>query len=227
MIEGAGGGSAALPRRVVVALDDLEAVPAARARELLDAATRLFANARNMVLIVALDPRVSGSGDERRRALDKWISVPFRVDMATSSDHVAPLIRAALGAGAPSAAAATTPPPQTSALDHPVPDAEVDLLAGLGPIAAASPRALQRFATVFRIARGLEGAEPAPLALMLALDAGGTPDEIAGLRTALSRSAEGAIDLATLGPRFQRAGTLAASSASEAAAVAGLFSLRG
>ena len=45
---------------------------------------------------------------------------------------------------------------------------------------------------------------PAPLALMLALDAGGTKDEIAALHTALAGPDEnGSLDVGSLSPRLR------------------------
>ena len=76
------------------------------------------------------------------------------------------------------------PPPATaaievtrSALDEPVSDGEADVLAALAPIAGGSPRAIKRFVNLYTLARLEPGAQRGALALMLALDGGGTAAE--------------------------------------------------
>ena len=229
------GTSSALPQRIVVALDDLEAVSPARAKEILDAGSRLTGAARNYILVAALDPRAAGETDEARRALDKWIGVPFRVTEDGEPGGYGDMVRAVLGHATPAKAEAPVDATK-SLLDQPVPGGEIDLLSALGPVAGGSPRAVKRFATLFRIARLANGVEPAPLALMLALDAGGTSDEIVALRAALSRAdAGGTLDLGSISPRLRQVeatvpgfrGAISRNAASRAAAIARTFSLRG
>ena len=58
---------------------------------------------------------------------------------------------------------------------------------------------------MYRIARLTDGAVPAPLALMLALDAGGTPDEIAALHGAIAGPDDaGRVDVGSLSPRLRQ-----------------------
>ena len=226
---GKSGGGA--PGRIVVALDHLDAVPASRAREILVYARSLFN--QGFVMLIAADPaRLAGAAGEP--CLDKWIQVPFQIDEIASRANYATLVRAILGGrGAlqPRVRNAEALP----ALDQPLSAAEMQLLAGLAPLAGSSARALKRFVNLYRLVRAAGPNHQGALAMMLALDAGGTPSEIAAVNDALSKSEpEAQLDLHQCGPRVVEAlaavraqGNVSVAAARQAAATARLFSFNG
>ena len=110
--------------------------------------------------------------------------------------------------------------------------AETQLLADLAPLAGSSARALKRFVNLYRFTRAAGPNHQGALAFMLALDAGGTPSEIAAVNDALSNSKpEADLDLHQCGPRVVEAlaavrarGNVTAAAARHAAATARMFS---
>ncbi len=119
-----------------------------------------------------------------------------------------------------------------AALDLPVSAAETQLLADLAPLAGSSARALKRFVNLYRLTRSAGPNHQGALAFMLALDAGGTPSEIAAVSDALSNSApEADLDLHQCGARLVEAlaavraqGKVSVAAARQAAASARMFS---
>ncbi len=165
-------GTSGAPRRVLLVVDHLDAVAPERARAILEALHRLAAAAA-LVTIVAFDPqRVDAASSD----LDRWVQLPLRLDALTADRDSSTLVLQALGRAAPPA-----PPPAVdptrSALDAPIGDGEATLLETLAPLAGTSPRAVKRFLNLYRMARLDVSVLPGPLALMLALDQGGTPAE--------------------------------------------------
>ncbi len=218
------------PRRVIVAIDNLDAAPASRAREIL--AQIRAALGPGFVTLIAADP-ARLSDDET--GLDKWIHVPFQVgEIAAQADYAA-LVRDLLGGNSVKPAASARDP-RRSALDDPISEDEAKLLAALAPLAGGSARAVKRFVNLYRLVRSQAGDAPedkGALALMLALDAGGTQGEIAAMNDALSGTS-GAIslDLHQGGVRLTQAiaavqaaqGKIGVDAARRAAATARLFS---
>lgn len=191
-------GALSVPDRILIALDDVDALPPAQMRALLEAAHRAFAH-RGFVTIIAADPaRLTEEAD----AFDKWIQVPFRLDAAGSADY-AGFVEHAIGrAGTPDAAGKG---PIAPVHDWSISAEESALLAGLAPLAGGTPRAVKRFVNLYRIARGQAGANRGTLALFLALFNGGTADEIGTLRRALSwRDANAPLDLNGGGARLMQ-----------------------
>ncbi len=174
---GKSGGGA--PGRIVFALDHLDAVPASRGREILVSARALFN--QGFVLLIAADPaRLAGAAGETAPSLDTWIQVPFQIGEITSRANYPTLVRAILdGQGAPKPPVRNAEPSALLALDQPVSAAETQLLADLAPLAGSSARALKRFVNLYRLTRLTGPNHQGALAMMLALDAGGTPSEIA------------------------------------------------
>jgi hypothetical protein len=122
---------------------------------------------------MAADP--SRIGADR---LARIVQVPFTVAPA---DH-APLVDRLLGrAGAQASNTAEPVDARNSSLDTPVSDGEAELLAALASLAGPSPRGVKRFVNLYRLARLEAPDDLAPLAFMLALDAGGTADETAAV----------------------------------------------
>jgi hypothetical protein len=203
------GAPAGSPRRVIVALDNLDALPAARARAILAQAHSLLGP--GYVSLIAVDPaRLEGdSGDSPPFRLDKWIGAPLQVGEIAARQDAAMQIRDILGA-AQGAGAATTPvaPPDAkhSALDEPLSEAETQLLAAFAPLAGPSARAVKRFVNLYRLLRTQWRDRPeqrSALAFMLALDAGGSPAEIAAVQSALAASGgDAAFDPYQGGPRL-------------------------
>jgi hypothetical protein len=185
-------GSARAPRRIVLALDHLDAVAPERARLILDALHRIAASS-GLVTVIAADPRRVGLG---LADLERLIQVPLRLDAKPEARDYAAIVSDLLGRGpAPSPAAPINA--TRSALDEPASDREAALLATLAPLAGTSPRAIKRFVNLYRLVRlGGDGPKGA-LALMLALDQGGTAQE----RQAVEEAMRGGDLSAPLEPR--------------------------
>ena len=183
------------PQRIVVALDNLDAAPIARAREILTQIRSLLGP--GFVTLIAADPaRFANGASEGAVSLDKWIGAPFQVGEIATRAGYAEQVREILSG-------ATPKPPSVvrdarrSALDGPISDAESKLLADLAPLAGSSARAVKRFVNLYRLLRTQVQDGPdqrGALALMLALDAGGTEAEIAAINDAVS-AARGEIDV--------------------------------
>jgi hypothetical protein len=170
---GAGGGL----QRIIVALDGIEAA----ANSAIDAIATVLARPA-FVAIMTADPTRLGTD-----RLARIVQVPFvlaPVDQAGLVDRL--LGRAAT----PASAVAETLDARHSSLDTPVSDGEAELLAALAPLAGPSPRGVKRFVNLYRLARLDSPDDLAPLALMLALDAGGTSDEIAAVEGSLAGADE-------------------------------------
>jgi hypothetical protein len=218
------------PRRIVFAIDHLDAVAASRSLEILAHARSMFG--QGFVLLVAADmTRLAASGAAPE--LDKWIHVPFQLGQLASRANYAALVDQILGG--PGGVERPVHNASTSALDEPMSADEMRLLADLAPLAGSSARALKRFVNLYRVARAQNQFHKGALAFMLALDAGGTPAEIACVGDALSSaSREVDIDLRHCGARLLEAlaaaqsgqGKIDVDDARNAAATASLFSFR-
>ena len=178
---------ASVPQRIIVAIDNLDTVAAARAFEIVDGATRALGG-HSYAIVLALDPKTLGTGkpDESAR-LEKYVQVPAQIgrnglNAAQGTTMVLNLLGhvAAQGRIAPPAVDASR-----SILDRSLTVAEAKLLSELAPLAGRSARAVKRFVNLFRLARAASPDHGAAIAFMLALDIGGTPAEIAALRNAL------------------------------------------
>jgi hypothetical protein len=228
---GKSGGGA--PGRIVVALDHLDAVPASRGREILVYARSLFN--QGFVMLIAADPaRLTGAAGETSPSLDKWIQVPVQIGEIASRANYATLVRAVLGGqGALEPRVRNAETPALPAFDQPVSAAETQLLADLAPLAGSSARALKRFVNLYRLTRSAGPNHQGALAFMLALDADGTPSEIAAVNDALLNSEPDAdLDLPHCGSRVVEAlaavrsaqGKVSVAAARRAAATARMFS---
>ena len=195
------------PQRIVLALDHLDAVTPARAREILDALHR--AAGPGLVTLVAVD--AARLGREAQADLERWVQVPVQVAAGGGERVYGALVDAALGR-APAAAPQVVPDAARAALDTPVGDDEAATLSALAGLAGPSPRGIKRFVNLYSLARlGHEGHRGA-LALMLALAQGGTKDERAAVASVFGGSDHAAaFDLPTATPRLR--GALAAANA--------------
>jgi hypothetical protein len=193
------------PDRIVVALDGLEAVDYARARDILAAAHAAFGT--GFVMLVATDPvRLKGAAGEH--GLDAWIQVPFQVDEFFARSDPSGVVRAMLDPEPMESVPETVRATPRVEIGEPVTEAESSLLAALAPLAGRSPRAVKRFVNLYRVARFLCPDHKGMLALMLALDAGATEAEIEAFDEALG-SAEQRLDLDHLGAGPRLAAALA------------------
>jgi hypothetical protein len=190
------------PDRIVIALDGLDAIDPARAREILATAHAAFGT--GFVVLIAADPaRLREAG---ANGLDSWIQVPFQVGEIFARSDLSVLVRAMLDPKPLADTLVTARAESAVPLDEPLTEAEAHLLSELAPLAGASPRAVKRFVNLYRLARLLCPDHEGLLALMLALDAGGTETEIAAFDTALG-SADGhlVLDVLGAGPRLATA----------------------
>ncbi|MBV8849282.1 MAG: hypothetical protein JOZ16_06815 [Methylobacteriaceae bacterium] len=170
-----GGGSA--PQRVVIAIDGLDAAASSAAESIAALLAR-----PGFVAVMTADPARVGAD-----RLSRIVQVPFTV---APTDHAALVDRLLGRAAAPTSAAAEPVEARHSSLDTPVSDGEAELLAALSPLAGPSPRGVKRFVNLYRLARLDAPDELAPLAFMLALDAGGSADEIAAVDASLTGTDE-------------------------------------
>ena len=225
---GAAGGLKSVPERLVVALDHVDALPQGKARALFEAAHRAFAGP-GIVTLMAADPaRIEADA----AAFDKWIQVPFRLGGAGAADHAA-FVAHIIGQG--DAEGAQTRTEVWAPLDWSISAAESGLLASVAPLAGGSPRAVKRLVNLYRIARPQAPEDKSVVAMMLALEQGGTSHEIATVKDAVGdRDSDADFEIEHATPRlfavFQmlRAveGRVSIESARRAVAVAKMFSLR-
>jgi hypothetical protein len=216
------------PERIVIALDNLDAVPVDVATRVLEAAHRLLAQA-GLVLVLALDPRrLFTLHPEMAQRLEKWIQIPFRVSPEATPSEPRGLVAQIIGrAGRKSEA-------QDSAIDWTLSDSEAAALMALAPIAGSAPRNVKRFVNIYRIVRTQAPDSKAELALMLALDLGGSEEERAAVTAELSATNTNAdLDIAALGPRIggalreAKVRKVKVAAARRAAAVVRSYSLNG
>ncbi len=138
--------------RLIVVVDNLDALPPAAAANWIDAAQGVIGP--GCIGLLAFDPgrlaAALGGAREARRRLGKWLQVTVNLPARKDADGevvVARLLSAsAQPAPAPDAAIAT-------ALMEPLSSAETTLLAALAPLAAHSPRDAKRFLNAYRLAR--------------------------------------------------------------------------
>ncbi len=195
------GGIGNAPQRVIVAIDGIESIPSSA----LDSLAALLGR-RGFVGILAADP--ARIGTER---LARAIQVPF---MLAPVDH-ASLVDRLLGRAAAPARSAEQVDARNSSLDTPVSDGEAELLQTLAPLAGPAPRNVKRFVNLYRLARLDAPDDLAPLAFMLALDAGGTADELAAVDASLAGADERAAFTLTQAAGTRLASALAAAEQAE------------
>jgi hypothetical protein len=228
-----------VPQRIVVALDELDALRPDHAWDVLDKAHQAFNRPGFVTLIVADSERLQAKDTDGER-LEKYIQIPFRIAALQRTGTYAALAQQLIGRapqGAEAAKAQKSPDARTSVLDKPLSDVEAQLVTELAPLAGKSPRALKRFVNLYRLLRIEAPDLAAEIALMLALDAGGTPAEIEALGEALAtpqREGEIAVPVPYGGHRLADAlqavhtagAKLTSETASRAAALAQVFSFK-
>ena len=140
------------PDRLIVVVDNLDALSPAAAISWIDAAQGVIGP--GSIGLLAFDPgRLAGAlggPREARRRLGKWLQVTVNLPARKDADGelvVARLLSAGeQPAPAPDSAIA-------AALVEPLSSAETTLLAALAPLAAHSPRDAKRFLNAYRLAR--------------------------------------------------------------------------
>ena len=154
------------PDRLIVAVDNLDALPPAAVVSWIDAAQSAIGP--GCIGLLAFDPgrltATLGGPRESRRRLGKWLQVT--VNLPARKDADGELVIARLlstreqSAPAPDSAIA-------AALMEPLSSMETTLLAALAPLAAHSPRDAKRFLNAYRLARCSNSPRPV-MALMQA-----------------------------------------------------------
>ncbi len=195
------GGDA--PQRILVSLDDLDMVSPAQAAGLLEAMQRLTAKPGFALLVCASPAHLAagwGGPADAAACLQKLVQIPLSITLPGGEDGLRAYAAGLLGAGA--ARVASPIDASRSALDKPFQPGEAELVAALAPLSGRTPRAVKRFVNIYRLARARSG-DPAGLALMLALDAGGTAGERAAMAAALQTDdPEGALRIEAAEPRL-------------------------
>lgn len=182
--------------RMIIALDGLDRLAPADALATLEAARRLL-GARHWALLAAFDPATLGTAmgavpAARRAAYERLFQAGWRLDGAVADSGRA--MSEVLGASDRPPVAPPPPDAARSLLDEPLSANETELLARLAPLAGASPRAIKRFANLYRLAR-LSTPDRAAVALMLAVETGAPDaDAIAVARAVAAGDAEPAGD---------------------------------
>lgn len=177
------GGNAG-PQRIVVAVDNLDSLPAKEAAAFVDQAAALLAQPP-FALLLAADPQrlAQGWGGDGAEQLARRIQIGVRVDAASSGDY-AGLVRRLLATGEASNAVEPARDPVVSIWDRPVSFEEASLLEKLAPLAGRTPRSASQFVTAYRLGRARTEQWPL-LAFALALDVGGSTAERAAIAAAL------------------------------------------
>jgi hypothetical protein len=155
------------PDRLIVVVDDLDALSPAEAANWIDAAQGVIGP--GCIGLLAFDPgRLAAALEhpiEARRRLGKWLQVA--VNLPARKDADGELVVACLLSAGEQAAPA---PDSTIAakLVEPLSSAETTLLTALAPLAAHSPRDAKRFLNAYRLARCSNAPRPV-MALMQAI----------------------------------------------------------
>jgi len=180
-----GLGAPGAPRRILVLLDGLEALPAQQAAAVVDGAHHCL-NRPGFVLAMAADAAQLAAGwggaAEAARRIERYVQAPFTVRMIR--DEQASIAYAHQLLGAAPEWTASPLDATSSALDRPIKPVETHLLGKLAGFAGATPRAMKRYLNLWRLARPL-AEDSGALALMLALDNGATAGELAAMGAAM------------------------------------------
>jgi outer membrane murein-binding lipoprotein Lpp len=138
--------------RIIVVVDNLDALPPAAAISWIDAAQGVMGP--GCIGLLAFDPgRLSGAlggAREARRRLGKWLQVTVNLPARKDADGEVVVARLLSAGGQPASAPDAA---IAAALMEPLSSAETTLLAALAPLAAHSPRDAKRFLNAYRLAR--------------------------------------------------------------------------
>ncbi len=180
------------PTRIVLALDNLDALPAAEALALIETVHSLLG--RSFVAICAFDPallRPAFDGATALRArLERLFQIALNVRGTGEIGGERLVARLIAGAGAPPQQPIE---PRQSALSEPISSGEAAVLTAIAPLAASTPRAVKRFLNVYRLAR-IGVANRAALALALAAEQSEDGEARGALDRLLAEAGEGPLD---------------------------------
>ena len=154
------------PDRLVVVVDNLDALAPGAAAAWIDAAQSVIGPGAVGVLAfdpARLAPALGGQGEARRR-LGRWLQATISLPARGGADGGAVIERLLSPAGQ---SAPAPDPAIAAALMEPLSGAEAALLAALAPLAAHSPRDAKRFLNAYRLARSSKAPRPV-MALMQA-----------------------------------------------------------
>ena len=153
----AAGGPA--PDRLIVFVDNLDALSPAAAVSWIDAAQGVIGP--GCIGVLAFDPgRLAvalGGAREARRRLGKWLQVTVNLPARKDADGELVVARLLSAGGQPAQAPDSA---IAAALVEPLSSAETTLLAALAPLAAHSPRDAKRFLNAYRLARCANSPRP-------------------------------------------------------------------
>ena len=154
------------PDRLIIVVDNLDALPPAAVVSWIDAAQSAIGP--GCIGLLAFDPArlaaALGGPREARRRLGKWLQVTVNLPARNEADGEL-LIARLLSTGEQSAPAHDSA--IAAALTEPLSSVETTLLATLAPLAAHSPRDAKRFLNAYRLARCSSSPRPV-MALMQA-----------------------------------------------------------
>ncbi|WP_165492726.1 P-loop NTPase fold protein [Lichenihabitans psoromatis] len=184
-----------VPRRIVVAIDGLDRLAADAAASFVTTARRLLGP--GFVIILAADRGVLASGfsetDPARSTADlgRSVNLSYHLGLPDRADLRATYARRLIeGGSAATPSVGDSIDPRLSALDAAWRPKEAETVAALASFAGENPRAIKQFVNVYRIARADPQLRDAPtpvftaLALALALDSYGFPEDLAALESA-------------------------------------------
>ncbi len=146
------------PRRIVVAIDNVDSASPEAASRLIETAHSLLGS--SFVTALAVDPSRLWGADAARQA--KFVNVPWRVPAAIASNDV-----------------------QKVSLDESLTSVEAQTVERLNALFAAGPRAAKMLMNLYRLGR-TQTSERAALALLMAIDVHGSDEERAQLARVLA-----------------------------------------
>ena len=182
---GRAAGSGPAPDRLIVAVDNLDALAPEAAVNWIDAAQGVVG--QGCVGLLTFDPvRLAlalGGPVEARRRLGKWLQVTINLPARRAGEGEAVVARLLSLAPPPASA---PDPAVAAALVEPLSSAETTLLAALAPLAAHSPREAKRFLNAYRLARCSNA--PRPVMALMQAAAFADDDAQAALRDRLAHA---------------------------------------
>jgi hypothetical protein len=180
--------AAPAPDRLILAIDNLDALSPGAAIAWIDAAQNAIGP--GCVGLMAFDPaRVAvtlGGPRKARRRFGKWLQVIVNLPARDGADRGRFVARLLSTAGQPPAAADAK---LSAALVEPLSSAEASLLAALAPLAADSPRDAKRFLNAYRLARC--SGSPRPVMALMQAVAFADDDAQAAMRDRLAKGGPG------------------------------------
>jgi hypothetical protein len=185
--------AAPAPDRLILAIDNLDALSPGAAIAWIDAAQSAIGP--GCVGLLAFDPArlaaTLGGPRKARRRFGKWLQVSVNLPARDGTDGERVVARLLSTAGQPAAAPDVK---LSAALLEPLSSAETSLLAALAPLAADSPRDAKRFLNAYRLARC--SGSPRPVMALMQAVAFADDDAQAAMR---DRLAKGSGELSDIG----------------------------